>query len=345
MPGQAFRGKLSGPQTEKMIRIAARPPAENARRIVGAGQQVIGIQNPTLSAFGIKVDAKMTVIEARILTPPVLTYGKNASQNTDGGAWNMRGKTFAKANKVTSWSFLKLGNVQLTPKHIEDFKAQLKNYGLGNEAPKIDQGFTKALPGGEDPNDIAVRDIFKIISEAGLNIILVVLPFKDPIIYARVKFWGDTKAGVHTVCVLSEKLDKGPNYWANVALKFNLKMGGVNQVLQKKLGFLDAGDTMLVGIDVTHPAPKSMLKTPSIAGVVASCDPLYGQYPGSIRCQESRQEMVSNLDSMMEERLRLWMRKNGGRCPKNLMVYRDGKHCTSLKVILLLIGDSLPRCV
>ena len=45
MPGQAFRGKLSDNQTSAMITIAARPPAENARRIVGAGTAVIGTRN------------------------------------------------------------------------------------------------------------------------------------------------------------------------------------------------------------------------------------------------------------------------------------------------------------
>ncbi|KAK4696440.1 hypothetical protein P7C71_g1473, partial [Lecanoromycetidae sp. Uapishka_2] len=260
VPGQAFRGKLSRLQTDQMIKVAARPPAENARRIIGAGQQVIGIhtsRNPTLSAFGIRVDSKMVVVEARILPPPALTYGMNASQTTDGGAWNMRGKKFKTPVKVTNWSFLRLGNVLLTPQHIKEFQGQLTAYGIGGEAPKVPQGFSQVLPGGEHPNDDAIGKIFKVISQAGLKIILVVLPWKDPIIYARVKFWGDVKYGVHTVCVVSEKLDRGANYWANVALKFNLKMGGINQVLSKKLlGFLDNGDTMLVGIDVTHPAPK-----------------------------------------------------------------------------------------
>ncbi len=70
------------------------------------------------------------------------------------------------------------------------------------------------------------------------------------------KFWGDVKFGIHSVCVLAEKLDKGAQYYANVALKFNLKCGGVNQLLPKQLGFLNNEDTMVVGIDVTHPAPK-----------------------------------------------------------------------------------------
>lgn len=80
---------------------------------------------------------------------------------------------------------------------------------------------------------------------------------------------------------------------------------------------------MIVGIDVTHPAPKSMMGTPSIAGVVASVDGMFGQWPGSIRCQKSRQEMVEDLDIMMKERLNLWREKNG-RLPERILIYRDG---------------------
>ena len=86
------------------------------------------------------------------------------------------------------------------------------------------------------------------------------------------KFWSDIRfgedypptasrcalnelAGIRTVCVVHDKLDKGAQYFANVVLKFNLKNGGANQLLPRdKLGFLQEGSTMIVGIDVTHPA-------------------------------------------------------------------------------------------
>ena len=126
------------------------------------------------------------------------------------------------------------------------------------------------------------------------------------------------------------KLQKhDPSYSANVALKVNLKFGGTNQsISQNDLGFLRQR-TMLVGIDVTHPAPGAMRGTPSIAGVVASMDANFSQWPGDIRCQESKQEMVSNLDNMMEERLEYWVSKNPGQKLDNVMVYRDGKYTPS----------------
>lgn len=125
-----------------------------------------------------------------------------------------------------------------------------------------------------------------------------------------------------------DKLRKqDPSYFANVALKVNLKLGGTNQCISSgDLGFLRHGKTMLVGIDVTHPAPGSMKGTPSIAGVVASIDATFGQWPGNICCQESKKEMVSNLDVMMEERLEYWVSKNPGQLLEYIVVYRDGKY-------------------
>ena len=112
---------------------------------------------------------------------------------------------------------------------------------------------------------------------------------------------------------------------ANIALKVNLKSGGTNHALSRgDLGFLEQGKTMLVGIDVTHPS-GSMKGTPSIAGVVASINAEFNHFPGSIRCQESRKEMVSELDAMMEERLKLWMSNNNNQELENIVIYRDGK--------------------
>ena len=83
---------------------------------------------------------------------------------------------------------------------------------------------------------------------------------------------------------------------------------------------------MIVGIDVTHPAPGNMEGTPSIAAVVASTDAQYAQWPGSIRCQESKKEIVTSLQEMMEERLQYWLKQNKQMCPRRILIYRDGKH-------------------
>lgn len=160
----------------------------------------------------------------------------------------------------------------------------------------------------------------------------VILPKFDSEIYNRVKFVGDVKKGIHTICVIGSKLTKRMHYnnspdlqyFANVALKFNLKLGGANQSLEtSKLGIIAFKKTMVVGLDVTHPSPGSSSKAPSVVGIVASVDSTLAQWPADIRIQESRQEMVSELDVLMKSRLLLWRQKNGS-LPENIIVYRDG---------------------
>ena len=67
-------------------------------------------------------------------------------------------------------------------------------------------------------------------------------------------------------------------YFSNIALKLNAKLGGVNHKLESgSLRWLKG--TMIVGMDVTHPAIGCVKGTPSIAAVVASNDENFMQFP------------------------------------------------------------------
>lgn len=156
--------------------------------------------------------------------------------------------------------------------------------------------------------------------------LLVILPAADTAIYNRVKYVCDVKEGLLNACVVANKFAKPSNnqYFANVALKVNLKLGGQNQLLENaKLGLLSEGKTMVVGIDVTHPSPGSSSEAPSVASIVASVDKNLAQWPAAVRIQAARQEMVADLDNMLKSRLNLWLKYNGS-YPANILVYRDG---------------------
>merc|ERR1712000_781492 len=91
------------------------------------------------------------------------------------------------------------------------------------------------------------------------KLILVIIPHLDSSIYNRIKFVCDVKTGLLNACTLGSKFAKANDqYYANVALKFNLKLGGRNQYLDNtKIGIIAEGKTMVVGIDVTHPTHGS----------------------------------------------------------------------------------------
>jgi eukaryotic translation initiation factor 2C len=146
----------------------------------------------------------------------------------------------------------------------------------------------------------------------------------------------DVKKGLLNVYTLGPKFTKANDqYYTNIALKFNLKLGGRNQYLDNnKIGIITEGKTMVVGIDVTHPTLSSASNAPSVAGIVASVDQWLGQWPADLQIQAARQEMVSGLDRILKSRLRLWANKNKRTYPENILIYCDGASKGQYEIVL-----------
>lgn len=225
------------------------------------------------------------------------------------------------------------------------FKDFLTNSGInaGNFIQKTPL-IIHLIDGEERANDNEIKRNFRLLYDAKNrpSFVLVILPYNDVAIYNSVKTVADTKAGIHTVCVVGSKFmekKRQEQYFGNVSLKFNLKAGGINQTVDpSKLGIISEGKTMVVGIDVTHPSPGSKETAPSVASIVASVDKVLGQWPSEFAVQESRKEMVSSLEAMFLSRLKLWQKHNRG-LPENILVYRDG---VSEGQYQLLLDQELP---
>ena len=138
------------------------------------------------------------------------------------------------------------------------------------------------------------------------RLVLVILPEANTALYNKVKQIGDIKLGVHTICMMGSKFSNGhPQYFANVALKFNLKLDDINQLIDNTSLGIIKDKTMVVNIDVTHPSPNSMSHASSVAGVVTSVDRYLGHWPADLRIQEAREEMMIELGSILKPRLSL----------------------------------------
>lgn len=63
------------------------------------------------------------------------------------------------------------------------------------------------------------------------NLFVVVLPEGATDVYTAVKHFGDIRMGVATQCLKSSKCSRAkPQYFANVCLKLNVKLGGINLI-------------------------------------------------------------------------------------------------------------------
>lgn len=94
-----------------------------------------------------------------------------------------------------------------------------------------------------------------------LRLLYIILPIKHTTLYNQIKQIYDIKVRLINICSVRNKLINSAGrlqYFGNVALKFNLKGGGHNQLVEPShLHFISRGDTIIIGINVTHPSPNS----------------------------------------------------------------------------------------
>lgn len=354
--GQPYRGRLSPNQTQQMISFAVRKPRANARSIVNEGYQMINMEqasNPTLDAFGVDIQNRLITVPGRVLTSPSILYGSNKSISPTDGSWNMANTRLNRTQTLESWACLQITTPTnrgpgATPEQLKGclarFATQLRNLGVRCDTIPS-QNAVEIDPSEPGNIDTVVSETFhRLASKPNPpRLVLVILPSDLPEIYNRVKYVGDIQEGMVNVCVLASKFAKAnPQYFANVGLKVNLKLGGLaNQKLEEsKLGLIAQGKTMLVGLDVTHPSPTSTTDAPSIVGIVASVDAWLGQWPAELMLQTGRKEMVSALTSLMKSRLALWKKHNQEALPDNIIVYRDGVSEGQYNTVL---NEELPR--
>ncbi|TFK46333.1 Piwi-domain-containing protein [Heliocybe sulcata] len=344
MSGQAY-GKLNERETAEMIRYACQPPAVNANAIMSRELEALGHhppQNP-LNGFGISIVPEMAVIPGRELPAPRVAYSSGAPR-VSNGSWNILQSKFQRGTTLGSWWVMVVRdgprdefngpNDQRLITFLQAFRKKCQDAGL--TAPSIPQIIStpRLPPPNRDRNRTEALQMVRRTIEDELNasggkpsFILVLLSHRDNFIYPGIKRIGDAVLGVQTVHMLLTKAlkDRGQDqYFSNVALKVNIKLGGINHLLDRQdIRWLTDKKTMLVGMDVTHPGPKSIPGTPSIAAVVASVDDNFVQYPASLRPQASKEEMIQELEAMMLERLKLYEKRNR-RLPDRIIVFRDG---------------------
>lgn len=320
LPNQPYRGKLNDEHTAEMIKVACRFPNINAAAIVNRGIRELGYigKNETLEAFGTAVGNELAVVPGRILQQPSVRYAKSGANIDERASWNLRDVKFASAGRFDEWAVLLIqdgdrnefegvGDPDLQT--ILDGFARMCNKSGVNFSKKKPRMYSVALANKKSDHPIrpkAATQIKEKLREMRPkpDFLLVMLANGDRHVYAALKHQADVHADMTTICVQVAKIrkEKGqPQYFANVALKLNIKTGGVNHTLDPKhTTWLRQRPTMMVGIDVTHPGFGTVKHTPSIAAVVASIDQHFGQFPCSLRMQESKKEVsLSKHGSLM----------------------------------------------
>ncbi|KAI4518819.1 Piwi-domain-containing protein [Schizophyllum commune Loenen D] len=336
--GQFWRGQIAPELTAEMVKFSTLNPTARFNAIQ-RGREVLGYdRSEWLQQFGITIGKTPIQVESRTLAAPTMQYGikpgprpQAETMTPTEGAWNVKGKRFFKPMPLNSWAVLVVEDKSRFP--LDALKSLI--IGLKKEAANC--GMLPVNDPVLSEHVAPQQSITKRLEELPARLRANKLPLPQ-IVFFVLPFNGDerwTESGVATQCLKAQKSARANSqYWANVCMKINAKLGGINAIIRPGDPSNLLADrnqpTLVLGADVIHPSPGSVGQS-SYAAMVGSVDPDAAKYRATSREQASRQELIEDFEDMAKELIQAYMdaRKQEGKTaaaskPARIFVYRDG---------------------
>jgi eukaryotic translation initiation factor 2C len=332
--------KLSPEQTDGMIKFTTHRPDKRLNMVRDGIRELKYHHNQYIRSFGVSIkDTAPINVKARVLDTPSVHYNPKSRESVvipNQGAWNLRDKLVSSGATLGSWSVIsfseRVGRNQ-AENFIRELVATCKRTGMNIIAvqpPIVQQNRQTNVEQIMRNAHMEAEKRFR----APPQIIVCIVPDSSVPLYAEIKRVCETVVGIPTQCIVAKHTQR-PNvqYCANVCLKMNAKLGGTNSTLSRDaLPFISDRPTIVIGADVSHPAPGDVTR-PSISALVGSIDASLSRFSSSIRIQTARAEIIGDLSDMIMELLKAFYR-NTGHKPARILFYRDGVSEGEFKQVL-----------
>ncbi|KAI9429439.1 Piwi domain-containing protein [Lactarius psammicola] len=332
-PGQIIRKQMPPDKINSILDFSTMYPRERFANI-REGLSVLEYgQSEYVRQFGMTVSDELMNFGARVLKSPTLKYSpasRRPEANTRDGAWNLMEKILYKPVSIGNWIVVIYESQRHFNQRVAD--KMITDLVQGCEAVGISINRSPARVKWESGQGNIARQLRDACEECRRStrtlpeLIVVVLPDGGNDIYTAIKHFGDVSHGIATQCMKSSKCFRAKaQYYANITLKINVKLGGINTIIDpREASFLTdpANPTMVMGADITHPPPGNHGR-PSFTSLVGSIDANAVQYASRMGVQTSPREVIEDLENMcvhLFERFRAAM----GKLPKRILFYRDG---------------------
>ncbi|KAH9938191.1 argonaute-like protein [Fomitopsis serialis] len=333
-------------KTKDVLEFATKKPQDRLQSIAnGLGVLQYG-QSEYVRQFGLEVqpNAKPMSLSARVLIPPTLKYGVGSKQATivpRDGSWNMVDKKFFLPCVINRWIVVVF---ERKARFEEDLlQGMVRNLVSACKAVGITVNDERPIyewvnPQGSVHTQLSrigslCKDRYKVMP----NLIVCVLPEGATDLYTAIKHFGDIQVGVATQCMKADKCKRAKEqYFANVCLKINVKLGGINTIPEPRSvsALTDPHNpTIVMGADVIHPAPGAEGR-PSFTALVANVDSDTAKYVADCRVQTSRQELIEDLEEMIVHGVPQNREKKANPAPTRIIFYRDGVSEGQFKQVL-----------
>lgn len=316
-----------------VIRLAAIQPRDRFREIQQFVNTVTRNKHPVLTTYGIETIPTPVQLTGRVLPTPTANFGRENVQ-LRRGCWEAPSYYLSTPGRQVT----RCAVISVPPHQFGDRARRTIISDLPKEAQR--HGLTFRL---EDRGPVQSAQLTNRIEEfVKQKFDLVILVLHDEVNYSTVKQCSDLLFGIRTQCVRDRTLNK-PRVMPNLLLKINGKLAGINWIVPSLYDFSKGERFMVVGADVTHPAPtQSKEVRMSIAAVTASITPDLMRYATVVRQQETTgkndrttREIVDSLSTVMEQLIKCYARQQSGDLPTKLMFYRDGVSEGQFETVLL----------
>ena len=332
--GERYKEQLQGAETKDFIKFATAPANVRADQVMRNVRRLKWHTLPTPKTMGLCVSAKMIDLNGRVLPCPIPLYKVGTERTPPNlGSWNLRGKVLISPVEIKSWGLVYFpGTVRMMDNRaLEEFKKALaiSLASLGIRVPNKHAPHLKGNPQG-DLKEIISNVYAKTGSNFDLKpdiLFFLVHDGASSLIYRVVKSFCEVDMGVASQVMIKEKAtsDRGQaQYFANIGLKVNLKLGGWNTLVD--MPRIKENLTMMLGADSSHPSPgelRRMPPPPSYSALVGSYDAACVRYTAVASVQPATDDLISNFKHMAVEVLKRFYSKNQ-KYPKSIMFFRDG---------------------
>ncbi|MBW0462350.1 hypothetical protein O181_002065 [Austropuccinia psidii MF-1] len=342
-PGQRYLMKLNGEQQAQALKFQTLKPDDRFREIMNARQNTMTREHEELlSEYGLKISREFVQAEARVLPPPTIEYGHQFQMQVQSGQWNISKPNLEilTPKALTSWAVIVCTRAHAPPQAIMNFLSALKNVLnrlVADEPPPIVHLEGNSPTHIKNAIENAGRAAFRTFPRIPPQLFLCITDEKSSL-YSGIKLEGDlfSNRKVTTQCMVLKHIKMAKDqYLTNLALKINLKLGGLNHRLPHLLDKCGREPTMVVGVDLTHNNVSFKMK-PSIVGMVGSLDHTLLRYTAAAGVQpllepsepEGRprcQEPIQDFRTLLLQLLGKWAKANTGpKYPRRLLIFRDG---------------------
>ncbi|KAH6637426.1 Piwi domain-containing protein [Boeremia exigua] len=348
---QRYNTKLSESQTSNMIKFAVTLPKDRWAAVQQGVRLLNWTNDPYLKHYGLQINPNASKVKARILPSPTVMFGTGSKEPTIkpqdlvAGRWRLDGRKFAMNNQarpIKGWGVCVIADRRAPPlpavqsfvaKFIQIYESHggvFLSHPTHQKTPWIGQG--SPADGGEL--------VQKVWNQTGNRyqampvLLLFVVNDRNVDMYRRIKKSCDIRFGVPSqVLQAKHVMSASPQYISNVCMKVNAKLGGATCVAKSTLipkinPRAPSTPTMVVGADVSHPAPGAGSEhAASFAAITVSADINFTKYWADVQTNGNRVEMItsSNITDHFGPMAKNWMQRLGqGKAPERVMYIRDG---------------------